>query len=184
VRPEAATRLGFAYGQPTLAPVLAAVAGDPTHEVEYEQWVPASPDAVFPFFADATNLEAITPPFLRFRVVGTSTAAMARGTRIEHRLTVRGIPLRWQSLITDWHPARRFVDVQTRGPYAVWQHTHEFEAFAGGTILRDRVRYALPLGVAGDLVAGGVVARDVDAIFAYRRAAIAGLFGERAPARP
>jgi ligand-binding SRPBCC domain-containing protein len=78
--------------------------------------------------------------------------------------------MRWRSRIDSWQPNRSFVDVQTRGPYDVWHHTHEFEPANGGTIVRDRVRYALPFGALGELVAGGLVERDLAMIFDVRRA--------------
>jgi ligand-binding SRPBCC domain-containing protein len=142
----------------------------------HEQWVPRPPDEVFPFFADAHNLERITPPFLKFRILNVSTPVLQNGTRIDYQLSLHGVPVRWQSLIRDWNPNRSFVDSQTRGPYRRWDHTHEFEPHRGGTILRDRVQYELPLGAVGGIVAGRFVARDLDAIFAYRRTVIREIF--------
>lgn len=129
-------------------------------------------DAVFAFYADAHNLERITPPFLRFRIVAMSTPAIAEGTVIDYRLRLHGVPVGWRSLIESWRPPHAFVDCQLRGPYALWHHTHEFEAQAGGTVVRDRVRYRLPGGAAGALLGSALVRRDLAAIFAYRRTAI------------
>ena len=177
VVPAAATQLGFRFRYPTIDTALAECCAEPLHEESWEQWLPAPPEAVFPFFSDPRNLEAITPDFLRFRVLRTSTSTMQEGTRIDYQLSLRGLPLRWQSVIEAWEPPRRFVDRQTRGPYTLWHHTHEFEPRDGGTLIRDRVRWAVPLGTLGDLVAGGWVARDVDAIFAFRRAKLDAIFG-------
>jgi len=176
VLPAAIQRTGFTFRFPHLEAALDDLCADPTHEVLFEQWLPQPPSEVFPFFADAYNLERITPPFLRFRVLGLSTPCVQEGTRIDYRLRLHGIPMRWQSCIDAWEPGRRFVDFQTRGPYALWHHTHIFTPLAGGTLMRDRVRYRLPLGALGDLVAGAWVARDVDAIFRHRWQAIARLF--------
>jgi ligand-binding SRPBCC domain-containing protein len=132
---------------------------------------------VFPFFADAHNLERITPPFLKFRILGVSTPTLQTGSRIDYQLSLHGVPVRWQSLIEDWEPNRAFVDTQTRGPYQRWHHTHEFEPYQGGTVIRDRVHYELPLGALGELVAGRFVAKDVGTIFAFRRAKIREIFG-------
>ena len=169
--------LGFRFRYPTIDTALAECCAEPRHEESWEQWLPAPPEAVFPFFSDPRNLEAITPDFLRFRVLRTSTSSDAG--RHEDRLSAvtSRLPLRWQSVIEAWEPPRRFVDRQTRGPYTLWHHTHEFEPRDGGTLIRDRVRWAVPLGALGDLVAGGWVARDVDAIFAFRRAKLAAIFG-------
>jgi ligand-binding SRPBCC domain-containing protein len=92
-------------------------------------------------------------------------------------LSLHGIPVRWQSLIQDWEPNRSFVDTQTRGPYHRWHHTHEFEPYDGGTVIRDRVQYELPLGALGDLVAGRFVSKDVATIFAFRRTKIREILG-------
>src|SRR3954451_64976 len=93
---------------------------------EREQILPGAPDEVFPFFADARNLEAITPPLLRFRVTTPEPIEMGAGTLLEYRLRIHGIPVRWRTLIEDWAPPHRFVDTQLRGPYARWHHTHTF----------------------------------------------------------
>lgn len=169
VLPRAATRLGFSFRYPELEPALRELCQDGSHELEYEQWIAQSPAKVFAFFADPANLERLTPKFLHFQMLGVTTSELREGTRLDYRLSLRGLPVRWQSLIESWEPERRFVDVQTRGPYALWRHTHEFEAHDGGTLIRDRVRYALPLGVLGDLVAGRWVVRDLEAIFEFRR---------------
>jgi ligand-binding SRPBCC domain-containing protein len=127
------------------------------------------PDEVFPFFADAHNLEAITPPWLGFRVVTPRPIDMRAGALIEYRLRLHGVPLRWRTRIAVWDPPRRFVDVQIAGPYRLWHHTHDFEPDgSGGTIMRDTVRYGLPLGPLGALAHRLLVRRDLDAIFGFR----------------
>jgi ligand-binding SRPBCC domain-containing protein len=142
---------------------------DPSHELIVEQRLARPPEQVFPFFSDPANLEKITPAFLRFHVLGMTTAHIGDGTLINYALRLHGIPLRWQSRIESWKPNRMFVDVQTRGPYTLWHHTHEFEPDDGGTVMRDRVRYRLPFGALGDLIAGWMVRRDLEAVFDFRR---------------
>jgi len=142
-----------------------------THTLRREQHLPDSPEDVFAFFADARNLEAITPPLLRFRVMdsGADAIAMGPGALIRYRLRVRGMPVGWLTAIREWDPPHRFVDEQLRGPYALWHHTHTFEALDdGGTLMRDVVRYALPLGPLGELARRLFVGRDVEAIFDFR----------------
>jgi uncharacterized protein (TIGR01777 family) len=169
VEPTAARQLGYAFQFPTLRSALDDLCADPSHELLTEQQLPHSPGEVFPFFSDPANLEKITPPFLRFRVLGTTTPQIGSGTLINYALRLHGIPLRWQSRIESWAPNRQFVDMQTRGPYTLWHHTHEFEPDDAGTIIRDRVRYRLPFGALGELLAGWLVRRDLDAVFDYRR---------------
>jgi len=129
-------------------------------------WLPRPIEEVFAFFADARNLAAITPPWMHFRTVTPGPIAMAAGTRFEHRLRVRGIPVRWESEITAWEPPRCFVDEQRRGPYRFWIHEHRFGARDGGTEVADHVEYGVPGGV---LVNYLVVAPDLWKVFEYRR---------------
>jgi ligand-binding SRPBCC domain-containing protein len=127
---------------------------------------------VFAFFAEARNLEAITPSFLRFRVVTPSPIDMRPGARIDYALSLYGIPLRWSSRITVWEPGVRFVDEQERGPYALWRHTHEFESRGDATVVRDVVEYAMPAGPLGWVAHVLFVDRALGRIFDYRRDAI------------
>jgi len=122
--------------------------------------------AVFLFFADARNLELITPPWLRFRILSPGKIEMQAGCRIDYGLRLHGIPIRWQSEITVWEPPHRFVDEQRKGPYRLWIHEHTFEEADGGTWVRDRVRYAVPGGI---LIQRFVVEPDLAKIFEYRR---------------
>jgi ligand-binding SRPBCC domain-containing protein len=146
------------------------------------QTVPRPRADVFAFFSDAQNLEAITPPWLSFRMVHRTPGEMRPGTELTYRLKIHGIPVRWVSRITEWVPDQRFVDEQIRGPYAIWHHTHTFEEVDGGTRIDDLVRYRLPVAPLGDWIAGWLVARDVRRIFDYRRLRIAELLTAETPA--
>jgi ligand-binding SRPBCC domain-containing protein len=143
------------------------------HTLEREQVLPVPPDAAFAFFADALSLEAITPPWLHFRVVTPAPIAMRAGAEIEYRLRLHGVPIRWLTRIEVWEPGRRFTDLQVRGPYRFWHHTHAFAPHEAGTAMRDLVRYALPLGRLGRLAGAAFVRRDLDRIFDFRRDAVA-----------
>ena len=129
-------------------------------------------DAVFPFFADAANLERITPPALRFRIVGPPPTAMAPGTLIDYRLRLNGVPFGWRTEITEWKPPHAFTDTQLRGPYHTWIHRHVFEAIAPDrTRMTDEVRYRLPAWPLGE-VALPLVRRQLAGIFTYRNRVI------------
>ena len=136
------------------------------------QLVPLPRDETFAFFAEPSNLEAITPPWLRFRILGGQPIVIREGTLIDYRLVVHRVPVRWRTRIERWEPDVCFVDTQVAGPYAFWEHTHAFEEHPDGTLIHDRVEYRMPLGAAGALMHRLVVARDLDRIFDYRRAAI------------
>ena len=147
------------------------------HRLEREQLVPRPVPEVFAFFSQAHNLERITPPWLRFEVLTPGSIAMAAGTLIEYRLRLHGVRLRWISRIEEWETDRAFIDRQVRGPYRLWQHRHEFVPHGDGTVVRDRVRYALPLGRLGALLHAAFVRRDLERIFDFRRDAVDRLLG-------
>ncbi len=144
-----------------------------TFTYQDEQWIPRPRAEVFSFFAEAHNLEAITPSWLRFEVLTPGRIGMRVGALIEYRLRVHGIPIRWQTEITAWEPSHRFVDEQRRGPYRLWRHEHTFFEADGGTLCRDGVKYCV---AGGALVNRLFVRRDVERIFAYRREALAARF--------
>jgi ligand-binding SRPBCC domain-containing protein len=142
------------------------------HRLEREQYVDQPLPDVFAFFAEAHNLERITPPWLSFEVLTPDPIEMGIGALIEYRLRVHGVPLRWTSRIEDWEPGRSFVDRQLRGPYALWHHRHTFAQAGPGTVVRDEVDYALPFGVLGDLAHPLFVRRDLERIFIHRHEAV------------
>lgn len=138
-----------------------------------EQWLPRPLAEVFAFFADAGNLDALTPGWLRFEILTPRPIAMRVGALIDYRLRLRGLPIRWQSEISEWSPPHRFVDEQCHGPYRLWHHTHTFPEIDGGTAVSDIVRYRV---VGGALVNTLFVKRDLQKIFAYRQQKLAELF--------
>ena len=142
-----------------------------------ELCVPVPRDAVFAFFAEPRNLEAITPPWLRFRIIEQSSVQIEEATELTYRLRIHGIPVTWRSRIAEWFPNERFVDVQLKGPYSKWHHTHSFHDHSTGTLIRDRVLYRLPLGRLGHWIGGRFVASDVKKIFDYRAARTRVLLG-------
>ena len=141
-----------------------------------ELWLPRPRDEVFAFFADAHNLQAITPPWVKFEVLTPKPIEMKTGALIDYHIRVHGLPIRWRTEITEWNPPDRFVDVQLRGPYTLWHHSHTFEDRDGGTRCIDDVRYR-PRG--GGLMNWLFVRRDVEGIFSFRTERLAHIFREK-----
>lgn len=149
---------------------------------ETSQWVPRSRSEVFNFFSDAKNLERITPPWLSFSIKTVSTDVIEKDTLIHYRLKLHGIPISWQTRIDLWNPPEAFVDLQLKGPYSLWHHTHIFKVESRngieGTLMLDRVVYRLPFGILGQIVHKLYVRRDIEKIFQYRQKIIDQLFSE------
>lgn len=140
------------------------------HSVSKTMSLPLPVEEVFGFFADAGNLQRITPAELGFRIL-TSSPTIGEGARIDYRLRLCGIPFTWKTVITAWEPPHRFVDRQLRGPYKEWIHTHQFEPIPGGTLIGDDIRYRLPLSPLGE-VAQPLVRLQLERIFKFRQEAI------------
>lgn len=139
-----------------------------TYILERQQYFPAPMTTVFPFFADARNLAAITPPWLGFRILTADPIEMAVGARIDYRIRLAGVPVHWRTRITQWEPGHGFVDEQEKGPYALWRHTHRFEEIGPGVLMTDRVDYRLRFGPLGGLAHALAVGPALARIFDYR----------------
>jgi len=150
-----------------------------TNTLRREQWIARPIEDVFAFFADARNLEKITPPWLGFKILSMSTDSIEEGTVIRYRLRLHGIPIHWRTEICEWNRPHCFVDEQARGPYKLWRHTHRFEAHGSHTMMIDEVQYSLPFGVLGRIVHAVKIRREVSRIFDYRRLQIDALFEEQ-----
>ena len=169
-------KLNYKFIYPKIRGALKNIGDQTGHTLLIEQWVPQPLDKIFRFFTDPHNLEALTPEFLNFKILKVTSAPIKEGTLLDYRLKIRGIPVRWQSKITECIHEIRFADMQTRGPYRFWHHIHEFYEKDGGTIIRDRVFYKLPGWVPGDIVAHWFVRKELEKIFIHRRKVIAELF--------
>jgi hypothetical protein len=153
------------------------------YRLNCEQEIPRPLEEAFAFFEDPRNLARITPPWLNF-VIRTPDPEMRSGAVIDYTIRWLGLPMPWRTIIREYEPPYRFVDVQARGPYALWEHTHLFRPSPQGTLVTDEVRYALPLGPLGRLAHAIMVRRQLDGIFAYRRGALNRILGAGAPRDP
>ncbi len=170
VIPKVASQTDYKFKYPDLKGALESVCNKNGEEIFVsEQYLPWKPEEVFPFFSHVGNLQRITPPILDFEIVPGSPEMIQAGSEIVYRLKLRGVPMKWKSLVEDWDPPFYFADIQTEGPYSLWRHSHEFRPFAGGTLMVDRVCYVLPMGSVGSLLGGTIVRSEIEKIFAYRR---------------
>ena len=146
------------------------------HILEREQIIRRPREEVFSFFADAVNLEQITPPELNFQIITPQPIDIRKGARIDYRLKLRGFPIIWKTEISEWNPPFDFVDSALKSPYRQWIHLHTFEEGGSGeTIMKDVVRYRLPLEPLGDL-AHWYVKKELAYIFDYRCRVIEDIF--------
>ena len=146
------------------------------HSVLHAETIVAAPlEETFAFFADAANLERLTPPWLNFQFRTPLPVTMAEGVEIDYLIALHGLPIPWRSRIDVWEPGVRFVDRQVLGPYRWWRHEHRFESVAGGTLVVDHVEYV----PRARWLSGPIVRRDLERIFTYRQNALLQIFGRQ-----
>lgn len=168
---------GYIDGNPDPSNEISMNREDGSYRLKAGIFLPRPRPDVFAYFSDARNLEAITPPWLRFRIITPLPVLMRRSARILYRLSLHGVPIRWETEITAWEPPFRFVDEQRRGPYLEWRHEHVFEDCPGGCMMTDSVRYSVWGGM---LVHSLFVKRDVCRIFRYRAQILQKIFNPAA----
>lgn len=154
----------------------------PIYELKTEQFLPISLDEAWAFFATPVNLDRITPPELKFKIVSDVPGKMYPGQMIEYR--IQAIPGIWQSWLTEITHVRDreyFVDEQRIGPYKMWHHQHSFEAVPDGTLVRDHVHYTMIMGPIGTLVHELYVKKQVRYIFNERQKILNSLFPTEKP---
>ena len=148
------------------------------------------------FFGAAENLPLITPPWLRFTIaMPTPLPAIGQDATLDYTIRWLGVPVKWRTKIIDWSPPRQFVDLQVRGPYALWHHQHRFEPLdgaggadgassgSGGVRCFDRVIYQLPVPLVRRVVHAAIVRRQLREIFRYQRKVIGEHLGGIRPAQ-
>ena len=98
-------------------------------------------ETVFEFFADAKQLERITPPILNFKILTPMPVEIKAGLLLDYQISIHKVPIKWRTEIAVWEPPYRFVDRQLKGPYHLWHHEHTFEETENGTLVKDKVIY-------------------------------------------
>ncbi len=148
------------------------------HILERKQIIYRPRDEVFEFFADAKNLERITPPELNFKITTLEPIEIQKWTIIDYKLKLRGLPITWKTEISQWNPPFDFIDSALKSPYKQWIHLHKFSVGDNGeTIMEDIVRYRLPFEPFGD-VAHFYVKKELNYIFNYRYKIVEQIFSK------
>jgi uncharacterized protein len=171
----------FKFSFPSIKLALNEICGHREHVLIREQWFDQPLETCFEFHSSIENIERLAPPSFKFRIVKTSHSKLDKEVTLDYRLRAMGLPMRWRTEITEFNPPTFFSDRQVIGPYALWEHTHEFFAIDGGTLARDTVKYILPFGAIGTALGLFLVQKDLDGIFSYRRKKLVELLGGPQP---
>ena len=148
------------------------------YELNKTQFINQPIDVVFYFFLKPENLALITPSKLAFKILTPTPITINKGTLIDYTIRLMRFPVHWRTLITKYNPPYEFVDEQIKGPYLFWHHTHTFKAVNGGSEIKDKVRYSIPMGYLGQFIHKIWIKKDLEKIFEYRKAVIDKLFNQ------
>ncbi len=187
VLPKRLMDMDFPFKYPMLPEALEDLLPDNPYDHEFNNrlWLKKNQSDVFDFFSKTENLEKITPPWIRLKILGLKNLSedtskiqpeiqsgtrpeIQSGSQIDYQLRIHGFPMKWRTLIKDWNPPHGFFDVQLKGPYSKWEHTHRFESFAGGTLMTDQVCFRPPMKYLGNALMGSFIAKDIQKIFSFR----------------
>lgn len=148
------------------------------HHFSNRQLLKSDLKTVWDFFSQTENILKLTPAEMHFKVVDSKLDKIVHeGQIINYKVSpLFGIPLHWQTEITEVQEQQYFVDVQNKGPFALWKHQHVFTPTATGVLMEDNVSYKMPLGSIGNLVNQLVVSHKIEALFAYRTEVLDHLF--------
>ena len=152
---------------------------DVIRQFQCDQFIPGEPQRIWDFFASPQNLDLLTPPTLRFEIVGGVAPRMYVGQMIEYRIgIIPGFATRWLTEITHLRECEFFVDEQRLGPYKIWHHEHHFmrSAIGLGVQMIDRITYDPGWGFLGGVVNALWIRQQLTRIFDYRAAKVAKLF--------
>ena len=133
-----------------------------------EQFVPSDLDTVFEFFSRPENLEKITPSSMGFNIITPTPIDMKEGTIIDYTVKIKGVPMRWRTMITSYKKNEYFVDEQLKGPYSYWHHKHTFKEVEGGVLIIDEITYALPIQAFRLIVHPVLIKPQLNQIFNFR----------------
>lgn len=139
------------------------------HILKRETYIKGKINVVFDFFSKAENLDKITPPELGFKIITPLPVEMKKGTLINYKISLNGIPFNWLTEITEWDPPYSFEDSQLKGPYKMWVHRHIFEEENDITKMTDVVKYISPGGIFEFIPHNLIVKKKVEKIFDYRQ---------------
>ena len=147
--------------------------------LEAKQLIHKPLEEVFGFFSRPENLVKITPAKLHFKILTPSPLEMKQGALIDYTIKMFKVPIHWRTLITTYEPPFRFVDVQIKGPYSFWHHTHIFKEVSDGVEIYDEVHYSIPFGLLGKILHTLWIKKDLNNIFEHRRGVIEDLFKDQ-----
>jgi ligand-binding SRPBCC domain-containing protein len=85
-------------------------------------------------------------------IAGVTSGLIGANERVTWRGRHFGFMLTHETLISDYERPHHFQDIMLRGMFKCFSHDHYFEATDGGTLMRDVLRFAAPLGPLGWLV--------------------------------
>ena len=150
------------------------------HSIKSVQKIPAALEQVWDFYSSHANLQTITPPYMKFRIISQNDGEkLYSGQEIKYKVRpVLDIPLYWTTEIKEVTPPAYFMDEQRKGPFSIWQHQHFFKAIEGGVEMTDIVLYKNPLGLLGELANVLFIKRQLRNIFAFRFRKMEEIFGK------
>ena len=146
----------------------------------FEQTLPITIEEAWNFFSSPKNLNLITPPDVKFKILNDVPEQITAGTMIYYQISpFLNLKFKWVTEISVVSHHNHFFDEQRKGPYRIWHHEHYFTKTDSGVLMTDKVFYDIGKSVFGWMAGKLVVDKKVKNIFAFRRKKLEELFSTK-----
>lgn len=139
-----------------------------THLYSYESKISAPAADVFSYHERSSALQRLSPPWEPIRVL-EKNGGIRVGDTVSIQMNMGPFKATWKAKHIEYEENRQFVDLQVKGPFKYWKHTHSFRSINPlETNLKDTVRLELPFGAYGHALGYSKVRKKLNQLFTYR----------------
>jgi uncharacterized protein len=134
----------------------------------YRSRIRTSAKDLFTWHTRAGAFERLAPPWEDVAVL-EKTDGLEDGSRVVIRTKIGPVPMTWLIEHRDYREEKQFCDIQIKGPFKHWEHTHTFVPDGpNACFLEDNVKFLLPMWILGEVFGEELVIRRLETLFEYR----------------
>lgn len=106
---------------------------------------------LFEFHRDTNNLNLISPKFIKSEINYITDIPLIKGSEISLKVKMFVLYNEWIVKISECNPPYLIKDLQVKGLFKHWHHSHKFEETKQGIKMTDEIEFLPPFGFMGYL---------------------------------